>query len=394
MKNTIKVLGIAVLVTAIGFAMIGCSNPSSGDTGGGGGSNRDTSPETVTYLGEYNGTTYALIITQSGSTNARYTAKQGDTYVLTTGEKTSTGTVQSFNNNTFSLKPSNSQTPFEATVSDEGLTGFNNTENVKWTDGTPATLPTFQLTPIGVNSSGNSYLGQRLVIYGVQVYTEDDINPNSTTISYTPYKGKDLLLAWNLWEKCEITNGKLYCNIGTPSDLHPFELNQMHSLYSPFYNYEEVKANDTSVLCDDLSLSYGDYYWDGDQQSGESAWYELSRNNMTIITSSSTSFKYTREQVHYLYVDRDVTIIGTGKSRTGSDLGFPATVTSKNFSLALKAGWNAVCEKRTTTMTGNINQQTISSAAEDIDLTLGNPSSFKWVLDIQRSSNNGELGWD
>jgi len=129
MKNLIKVFGIITLVAIIGFSFAACG----GDGGGGGGNN----PQTETYTGTSGGTTYTLKIIQN---TARYTAQNGDNYVLTGGSKTSNGMVFSFANGVLTLIPSNAPTAqFTVAVSGNSITAINNT--ITWTDNTTATVP-------------------------------------------------------------------------------------------------------------------------------------------------------------------------------------------------------------------------------------------------------------
>ena len=99
-----------------------------------GGPSGDT-PGTVTYTGTDSGTTYTLVITENTS---RYVAQAGDTYTLTVGGKTSSGTVTNAGT-TLILKPSNSGTSFTATVSGNGITGMTGT--ITFTDNSTVPAP-------------------------------------------------------------------------------------------------------------------------------------------------------------------------------------------------------------------------------------------------------------
>jgi hypothetical protein len=102
-------------------------------------------PQTATYTGTAGGTTYTLVIT-------------GDTaYVLTAGQKTSSGTVTAKTGGVVTLKPSNAATTFTATVSGTSLTALNGT--ITWTDDTTATAP-------GAMTSGGGG-DQRDVLIGI-----------------------------------------------------------------------------------------------------------------------------------------------------------------------------------------------------------------------------------
>jgi len=114
MKKTIKLLGIFALIALIGFAMAAC-----GDGGGGGG-------RTVTYKGTApNGDIYSLKIIENENNRAVLDDPMpGDGYELTVGAKKSTGAVQAFTSNKFTLKPKYAgAAAFDATVSgSNGLT--------------------------------------------------------------------------------------------------------------------------------------------------------------------------------------------------------------------------------------------------------------------------------
>jgi len=121
MKNTIisktilRIVGIIAIIAVIGLTMTACS-PDGGPT-----------PGTVEYKGTANGKTYTLKITENTG-RAAYTPKAGDKYELTVDTKKSTGTVESYSNNTFKLKPSNAGAEtFNVTVSPSGITEISGT---------------------------------------------------------------------------------------------------------------------------------------------------------------------------------------------------------------------------------------------------------------------------
>jgi predicted small secreted protein len=117
MKNLYKKLGIAALAVAVVFSFAAC------DTGGGGGGDV-TSAAYSGYDGS--GNTYTLTI--SDPSKAAYSPKAGDKYKLEISglNKTSTGTVDSFSNNTFALSASKGGT-FTVTVNDKGIEGITGT---------------------------------------------------------------------------------------------------------------------------------------------------------------------------------------------------------------------------------------------------------------------------
>jgi hypothetical protein len=122
----VRLFGIIALVAVIGFSMAAC----------GGDDDSGDNPQTVTYTGTSGGVTYTLKITEN---TARYAAQSGDSYELTVGSKKSKGTVQNVTGDVLTLKPSNAETTFTATVSGSGLTAMNGT--IAWTEGEPTPAP-------------------------------------------------------------------------------------------------------------------------------------------------------------------------------------------------------------------------------------------------------------
>ena len=101
-KNAI--LGLPVLVLAMILAFVGCDNSSGGGSG--------IELQKVQFQNSKDGATYKLTITENAA-KAAYTPETDDTYVMVitkdgTEPKTSVGTVVSFENDLFTLKPSNS----------------------------------------------------------------------------------------------------------------------------------------------------------------------------------------------------------------------------------------------------------------------------------------------
>jgi len=125
-KNLFKIFGIIAIAAIIGFSMTACDDDGGGDD-----------PRTVTYKGEdSDGDTYTLVITEK---NGRYTAGTGDSYKLTSKEKSSgkdyvsEGTVTGNSSGKVKLKPSNSNESFDVTTSDEGITRIEG--KIKWKNG-------------------------------------------------------------------------------------------------------------------------------------------------------------------------------------------------------------------------------------------------------------------
>ena len=143
MKNIVKLFGVIALVAVIGFSMAGCPSPT-GSGGGGGGS---PAAQKAMYGGiAANGDAYLLEITEKVS---RYTAKTGDTYVLTfipaSGDrKSKTGTIKTFDNGQITLEDTASAT-FTVTITEQGITQISGT--ITWEDEATTVLTDVTFTP-------------------------------------------------------------------------------------------------------------------------------------------------------------------------------------------------------------------------------------------------------
>jgi len=106
----------------------------------------------------------------------------------------------------------------------------------------------------------------------------------------------------------------------------------------------------------------------------------LAKTNWTW--TSSENF-WTVEEVSYVYVEEDVTVSGTGKTNSGTE-NYDGeihnwTETTNNFSIALKAGWNAVYKTLTTTYETSTQSTGTRQSTDTRTISLGNPS-LRWVL--------------
>jgi hypothetical protein len=169
-------------------------------------------------------------------------------------------------------------------------------------------------TSSGVRGAANlSLSGKACVQYGSPAFT--NIFPYTKDITFT---GRD-----NIGGSGVITNGNMTFNVSEPGGLSNFN-NWMFGGY------------------DDLAASPDDVQW--------------TRLNFNILNSSIFFSKYKgtsagtgnsqiwiNEYVDYLYVDRDCTITGKGKTEQGN---YNLTTTS-GLNLSLKKGWNSVYRKET-----------------------------------------------
>jgi len=193
-----------------------------------------------------------------------------------------------------------------------------------------------------------------------QVYTMTQNMTNFTvTYTYTPYTG-DMTLESG-FGTATIIGGKLSFTLGTPAldSWTPDRFSYWTAILSE--RYDTLTASDPSVKGSLLA-----------QDMFSTDRYYLSKGYCTF-SGSLTSGTVTFEDVMYLYVDRDVTISGTGKTSTYTEEGKTHTTKTENFSLALKAGWNVIYNKTV---------DSINSTNETATMTrsLANPSHLRWFL--------------
>ncbi|WP_461256300.1 InlB B-repeat-containing protein [Treponema sp. R80B11-R83G3] len=207
-----------------------------------------------------------------------------------------------------------------------------------------------------VTGGGTVYFGTTLTITNEQVYT---MNDQGNTVTYTPYTGNLTLEpdTSDISGTATITNGKLSFSIGTPDELYAWDV----FLQSFFSLYSNVTTTDASVKSNMHNGFYDDQY-------------TLNKEKTTRVNNTSGIL----EHVFYIYVDKDVTVKGTGK--TTSIYGINMTTT--NVSLALRTGWNAVYQKMTATYSSN-------SISETQTMSLGNPSGINWVLEDDDDDHTG-----
>ena len=215
---------------------------------------------------------------------------------------------------------------------------------------------------VTVTLAGNNpgYLGNRLDLSG-QVYT-GGLNPADFSISYQKYDGSMNIIA-NNGGAGSITGGQLTYSIGTPNSL-----SSVNVLLSEFFYdvWDNVHVSNTNAQI--FTLDY--------PEVDSPVFYDLLRTNQTISVNGNVVL-ITRDDVQYMYVDRDVTISGKGKI---SGNGY----STQDLNLAFNAGWNAIHLHQVTT----VNMANYASTYVTT-LTLGNPDNLKWVL-----NGGGFIGGD
>jgi hypothetical protein len=206
------------------------------------------------------------------------------------------------------------------------------------------------------SGGGGKGIGAKLELSG-KVYTMIR-NNKEFTVSFPEYTG-NLSIGDNNGGTATITSGRLSYTIETPNNLITCDDLQNRL----FYDYDNVTTSVSNASCFILEFF-------GSNTTLEKA-------NM-VLNLGNTSTTQTIESVSYVYVDKDVTITGKGKT----DNNGVHTSKTNNFSLALKEGWNAVYTKRVDSATHPAgNPSNPSSVTSTETITLNNPI-LKWILEI------------
>ena len=182
----------------------------------------------------------------------------------------------------------------------------------------------------GDNGGGSGFMGATLNLSG-QVWTIDwDENGNRIIERYT---GVNRTVTSYIGDSGSISNGQLSFSIGTP-----FELESIQEIFGwweeEFKNFNIRPSNARIAELDILDVS------------GNGRLDKIGSNNNDTI----------HDDVFYYYVDRDVTITGTGGTYThecdcieyegqcycGNNCDCGGTWIIRNLSLNLKTGWNAI----------------------------------------------------
>jgi hypothetical protein len=226
----------------------------------------------------------------------------------------------------------------------------------------------FSATACDIGIDEDAVSGMETLELSGQVYLEN-WNGNDS-ISYQDYTG-NLTVSGNYGGSGAITNGKLKYSIGTPGNLKTLNFKDF---LDDFGSITSTPASVKGVVLEVLDISgSGDYYGVG--------------KGNTAISAVTNGFLYTFEDVMYVYVEKDLTVSGRGstdgpRTETVGDTQFTHTVITKDFSLALKTGWNAVYlkDENLETSTGTVTNPPKKVVSTDTyTVSLGNPD-LKWVL--------------
>jgi len=179
-------------------------------------------------------------------------------------------------------------------------------------------------------------------------------------IRYDGYNGNHTVTSNLAGRTGTITDGQLSIQLGIPADN---ELSAVSATGSVFdgWGWTGVTANPADARFANLTLNVGD-------DEVRRVFSSMSVTGMTVNASYST--------VHFVYVDRDVTIRGTGMELPpDEDDFFPFSTTTESFDLPLRRGWNALhirLEGSGNPFAGGVNAT--------MTLSVGEPNNIRWVF--------------
>ena len=198
----------------------------------------------------------------------------------------------------------------------------------------------------------SSFLGATLNLSG-QVWTRGyDYNFNerfngsmAISFGYSEYDEDNYVYNWiDIGGSGSVTTGQLSFTIGTPSVLSSSNFDGYEEIYT---NFKVSNTNIRGAIIREFKTSDG----------------FIARGN-GIMTHSL------REFLNFIYVDRDVSITGTGK--TMKLPGNAYTTIFQNINLNLKTGWNAVYYK------DDYDEDTNTNTEAYIP---GDQSHFRWIFE-------------
>lgn len=213
-----------------------------------------------------------------------------------------------------------------------------------------------------------AYIGDMFSIYE-KVYIEV-YDSETSIITYKPYEGPDITIEapytgvyYNYYDS---SNG--YFNIGT--FVTPPVLSNIDELTAGLS--WTITISDPSAqgfLIDYFRVTIKD----------DSSDYYLQKTSYNF-----DSYPLTNERIVYVYTDRDVILTGIGSEDTSTypdpdtEITYIITDVYRDFSIPLKAGWNALHSKTKTT--GNLTSETSTTINNTTTLSGGDSNKVKWVL--------------
>ena len=202
---------------------------------------------------------------------------------------------------------------------------------------------------ITIGNLPNGNLGTTFTISDEQVYVA---TYNQGIPAYTEATGNNTVTISGATGTASIANGKLTVSItAAPTGLSA--ISGLTNVDAYPYPYASITASDTTAKFTTLEL-----------KAGSNDYLSYGNDSFSVSGSNASS---TQESVQYVYVDKDVTLTGTGKSTTEDG----GTINTNNFTLDLKTGWNAIYSK--TSISG-----TMTSYTGTVSMAVGNPTNLKW----------------
>jgi len=217
----------------------------------------------------------------------------------------------------------------------------------------------------GNENHDGGFLGNKLELSGQVYLVSVDDNYNA---SYQNFIG-NLSISPSIGGSGAVNNGILNYSIGKPTNLETINVGIVESLFYYWDNLHMSKTNVKGFYLSSLSVISNDY--------------DLLQRFSYSTSIGNNSAVETSESVMYVYVDKDCTLTGNGKTKEVSQSeDLPFTITSSNFDIAFKAGWNAVYTKSVTitTWTGAIDNPTNENIYSTVTVSMSAPSSLKWIL--------------
>jgi len=208
-------------------------------------------------------------------------------------------------------------------------------------------------------------------------YTEDDIF--GTKPVYSEYNGPILSFdAEGTSNKATVSAaGVLNFTMGTPNADVLLDISDLIEEISDemFTNINFSDSTIKAFALDGFRTQIGSYD------------YSLSRNLISGSVKENADKIYSVtlsiSEAIYVYVNKDVTLTGTGKTITGKDaqdvFGMDK-VTSTNLNILLKKGWNII--RYLITMSGTVDEDLIGTKIMARALVGGESSNLMWVMDI------------
>ena len=227
-----------------------------------------------------------------------------------------------------------------------------------------------------------------------RVYESEIKNPmlEGENIIRIPYNGRGVKIFSNdLGGEGEIENGGFQFTIGVPAKLEsilPIINDEFKDLYT------DIRISDRNAQGAFLELKVNLRGLTKTLNKEKSS-FTLTKKNSAIDTlpSKSNTLYFVREEIVYIYVDRDVIINGKGISKSEkADVLGNVTYTTSDFMLNLREGWNPVYTKTQTEMYSIINNENSVDGEDDTDSEeSGNNeegSDGEETIDKEVSNNN------